>query len=175
MANENFWNDAARYGAWLGIVEIAFTALSTFSSTWIVSLLHLAAIIALLTVFTRRRVALYGSGEEGYSYGKCLKYIFFMSVFAGVLLGAYSIVAANFLFPEKYRAIVEQTISALAQTGIYADTMLEQMKGIYDKMFFSPVYVVLTNVFGMAVKGGFYGLFISAFTKRDENVFGGEE
>lgn len=175
MKNTNFWTDAARYGAFLGVAEIVFAFAGMYTTSWAVSLLHLVATVGLLTLFTRRRVALYGTGDEGYGYGACLKYIFFVSLFAGILLGAYSIVAANFLFPERYHELVDKTVSALAQTGLYGDTMLAQMKGMYDKMFFSPIYVVLTNAFAMAIRGGFFGLFIAAFTRREARMFGNDE
>lgn len=175
MKNTNFWTDAARCGALLGVAEIAFAVWGMYSSSWIVGLLHFAATVGLLVYFTRCRVALYGTGDEGYGYGACLKYIFFCSLFAGVLLGAYNIVASNFLFPERYHELVDKTVAALAQTGLYGDTMLAQVKGMYDKMFFSPVYVVLTNVLGMAVRGGFFGLFIAAFTRREAPVFGTDD
>lgn len=171
MKNTKFWNDAAIYGAYVGIAEVAFGALGTWKPSTLISLLSLVVFIALVHIFTRRRVALYGGGDEGYSYGKCLKFIVAMSMFAGVLVGAYSIVASNFLFAEHYHELVNTTIGTLAKSGLYTDDMLEQMKSFYDLFFFSPIYVVIINIISYIIKGAFFGLFISAFTRREATVF----
>ena len=170
MNKTRFYEDAARYGAWLGIAEVIFTALSAWKSSWLISLLDIVVFITLLMLFTKRRAAQYG-GKEGYSYGQCLKFILCMSVFAGILVGAYSIVASNFLYPEKYHEVIDKTIGALAQTGLYGGAMLERMKVLYEKMFFSPLWVVLTNVFSMVIKGLFFGLFIAAYVRREPQMF----
>ena len=172
MEKTKFWEDAARYGAYLGLVEVAFTALNAWKPSSLLSLADVVVFITLLVVFTKRRAALYGNGEDGYSYGKCLKYILCMSAFAGVLMGAYAIVASNFLYPEKYHEVIDKTVGALAQTGMYAGAMLERVKTIYEQMFFSPLWVVLTNVLSMLLKGLFFGLFVAAYTRREPQLFG---
>lgn len=172
MTKTRFYEDAARCGAYLGIAEVAFTALGTWKSSGLISLAEIIVFVTLLTVFTRRRVALYGT-ETGYSYGKCLKFIICMSAFAGVLVGAYSIVASNFLYPEKYHELIDKTIGMLSQSGLYAGAMLERMKELYEKMFFSPLWVVLTNVLSLTIKGLFLGLFIAACTRREPPMFDG--
>lgn len=175
MNNTKFWNDAAIYGAYLGIAEVVFSALGMWKSSALISLLSIVVFIALVHLFTRRRVALYGAGDEGYSYGKALKYIVAMSIFAGVLVGAYSIVASNFLFEARYHEMVNTTIGTLAKSGLYSDMMLEQMKDLYDKFFFSPIYVVVINVISYIIKGTFFGLFIAAFTRREPAIFSSNE
>ena len=172
MEKTRFYEDAARYGAWLGIAEAAFTALGSWKPSALLSLLDIAVFITLLTLFTKRRAAQYGSAETGYSYGKCLKFILCMSAFAGILVGAYSIVASNFLYPEKYHELIDKTVGALAQTGLYGGAMLERMKELYEKMFFSPLWVVVTNVFSLAIKGLFFGLFVAAYARREPQMFG---
>lgn len=171
MDNTKFYEDAARCGAVVGVAEVAFTALEAWKPSGFVSLLEVAVFVTLLAVFTKRRAVRYG-GEEGYSYGRCLKFILCMSLFAGILAGAYAIVASNFLYPDKYHEIIDKTIGALAQTGLYADAMLEQVKGLYEKMFFSPIWVVLTNMLSMAIKGLFFGLFVAAYARREPQMFG---
>lgn len=174
MEKTRFYEDAARYGGWLGIVEILFTVLGVWKSSGLVSLVHVAVFVTLLAVFTKRRTAMY-AGEDGYSYGKCLKFIVCMSAFAGVLAGAYAIVASNFLYPEKFHEAIDNMVVMLSQTGLYADTMLEQVKGFYEKMFFSPLWVVVVNVLSMVLEGTFFGLFVSAYARREPQMFGPEQ
>ena len=171
MKKSSFYQDAARYGAWLGIAEAAFSALGTWKQSSLISLAEIVVFITLLVIFTKRHAAL-NAGEDGYSYGKCLKFIICMSAFAGVLLGAYSIVASHFLYPEKYHELIDKTVGMLAQSGLYAGAMLERMKELYEKMFFSPLWVVLTNVLSMVIKGLFFGLFAAAYTRREPQMFG---
>ena len=172
MKENKFFEDAARYGAYLGLVEVAFTALRTWKPSSLLSLAEVVVFITLLVVFTKRRAALYGNGEEGYSYGRCLKFIVCMSAFAGVLTGAFAIIASNFLYPEKYHELIDSVVGALAQTGMYAGAMLERVKTIYEQMFFSPLWVVVTNVLSMVLRGLFFGLFVAAYTRREPQMFG---
>lgn len=171
----SFWGDAALYGAFLGLAEIVFTTLELSVPFPGLGLLHFAVFVALLVLFTRRRVRLYGSEEAGYSYGECLKYILCMSLFAGVLVGAYTAVAANFFFPEKYQAVVDQALSVLSQSGMYTGEMLRQMQSMMRRMIFSPVWVLFSNVFSYAFKGVFCGLIVAAFTKRTPQLFGPDQ
>lgn len=168
----SFWGDAALYGVFLGLAEIGFAALELAVPFKGLGLLHFIVFIALLVFFTRRRVRLYASEESGYGYGECLLYILCMSLFAGVLVGAYTAVAANFFFPEKYQSVVDQSLSALSQTGVYTADMLRQMQSMMRRMFFSPLWVLVSNIFAYAFKGAFFGLFVAAFTKRNPSVFG---
>ena len=167
----SFWGDAALYGAFLGLAEILFTTLELAVPFTGLGLLHFAVFVALLVFFTKRRVRLCASEETGYGYGECLKYILAMSLFAGVLVGAYSAVAANFLFPEKYQAVIDQSLSVLSQTGVYTSDMLRQMQSMLRRMIFSPVWALFSNLFSYAFKGVFCGLIVAAFTKRDPQLF----
>ena len=170
--NTKFWESAARYGAMLGAVEAAFTAMDATLSpqsptvSLMVSVADTALFVTLLTLFANRRAAMVGR-DKGFTYGNCLKFILAMSLFAGVLTGAYSIVASNFLYPQKYCEIIDRVVASLSMTGLYSDRMLDYMRQIYEKVFFSPLWVVLTNVAAMAVKGLFFGLFVAAFARRE--------
>jgi len=170
----SFLGDAALYGAFLGLAEIGFVTLNLVCPFKGLGLLHFVVFVALLVVFTRRRVRLYASEELGYSYGECLLYILCMSLFAGVFVGAYTALAANFFFPEKYQALVDQSLSVLSQTGVYSTDMLRHMQSMMRRMIFSPLWVLFSNVFGYALKGTFFGLFVAAFTKRNPSMFGPE-
>ena len=93
MEKTNFWNDAAKWGAVMALVQIVFTTAGLFWRSSLLSLVSVAVFVVLLFFFTKRRVLLYGRGENGYGYGQCMKYIFWMMCFSGVLIGAWEIVA----------------------------------------------------------------------------------
>ena len=175
MKKQTFWNEVSRDGATLGAVEVVFLLVSTLLARhqgggMVLSLLHLAVFITLLTLFTKRQAA--SCGAEGFSYGKGLKYIFFVSLFAGILCGAYEIVARNWFFPELYRETVKSALTGMAQSNLFSGSQLAAMKDSMETMFFSPFWVVFTDVLGMVIRGLFFGLFVAAFTRREPDIFG---
>ncbi len=175
MKQKTFWSDASRYGAIYGGVEILFLVLSSLlrnagGFSMAINLFHISIYITLLYLFTLRRARLYGS-EEGYTYGNGLKYILALSLFAGILSGAYEIVARNWFFPEVYAELSKTIVASLAQTKLYTSSQLAEMKDLYEKMLFSPLWVVASQMLGMCFRGLFFGLFIAGFTKRDPELF----
>ena len=98
-----FWNEASRGGAILGLTAMAFGLLAMVLPQSVGFVLNLASFVVtlyLLFYFTKRRADQFP--KEGYSYAQCLGFIVAMGIFAGIIAGAYQIVASNFLFPEKY-------------------------------------------------------------------------
>lgn len=171
MEKTNFWNDAAKYGALLALAMIMFSFVGMYVKSSLLTIVSFAVFFVLLYCFTRRRTLRYGNGASGYSYGQCMKYIAWMMTFAGILIGAYEIVARNVLFTEIYTEQLDQTINALIQTGFYNSAQQEMMVSMTRSMFFSPIWIVVTTVLGWLIYGVVAGLIVSAFTKRDPDVF----
>lgn len=165
MEKTNFWNDAAKWGAVMALVQIVFTTAGLFWRSSLLSLVSVVVFVVLLFFFTKRRVLLYGRGENGYGYGQCMKYIFWMMCFSGVLIGAWEIVARNVLFASRYETLLGESLKAMA--SLYSEAQLEMAVSMARTMFFSPIWVVVLSVLGAVVQGCFFGLFVSAFTKRD--------
>lgn len=94
MTKTNFWNDAAKYGAFMAIAQILFSTAGLFWRSPLLSFLSVVVIVLMIYFFTRRRVTLYGA-DEGYSYGQCMKFIFWMACFSGILWGTWEIVGRN--------------------------------------------------------------------------------
>jgi len=122
MEKTNFWDDAARWGALMAVVQILFSTVGLFWKSQVLSLLSLAVFITLLFVLTKRRALLYGS-ENGYSYGQCMKYIFWMMCFSGVLVGAWEIAARRLLFPAYYEAALEESLKMVS--SLYGPAQME--------------------------------------------------
>lgn len=173
MEKKNLWNDAAKYGAIMGLVAIAFNVAAIYVKSGYLTFLSLAVFITLIFLFTRRRVAEYGSGPNGYSYGQCLKFIFFMMLFAGILEGAYQIVATHWLFADKYKEALDTSFALIGNMGIYTDDQLEMATDLARRMMYSPIWLICSGVIGSVIKGVFFGLIVSAFTRRDPDVFAG--
>ena len=94
-----------------------------------------------------------------------------LSLFAGIISGAYQIVASNFLFPEKFEESLNATIELLQQSGVYNNEMMDQMSKLMRSYIFSPIPALISNIFGNMLTFGFYGLFISIGTKCEPNIF----
>ncbi len=165
MEKTNFWNDAARYGVIMALVAIVFDTLGFYTQHALLSLASLVLFLLLLTTFTKLRAARYGA--RGYSYGKCLGFMVGMMLCAGFIEGAYMSAAANWLFASKYDVMLGQQIAALENTGIYTADQLDLMA----RWMRSPLVLIFASMLGSAIKGGFFGLFIAAFARRDAAVF----
>ena len=175
MANNNFWNEASRGGAIVGLANVAFSALGMFipSISFVASLVNFVVTIYLLFHFTRRRSLLFI--KEGYTYSESLGFIVAMGMFAGIISGAYQIVASNFLFTDMFEQTMNTTIATLQQSGVYNNDMVDQMTGMMRSYIFSPIPCLISNVISNVLLFGFYGLFISIGTKREPDIFDEQE
>ncbi len=171
MANNSFWNEASRCGAIVGLVGVLFSLVGMMlpSITFVANLANFVVTIYLLFYYTRRRAQRFTS--EGYTYTQCLGFIVAMGIFAGILAGAYQIVASNFLFTELFEQTYNTTIATLQQSGVYTGEMMDQMSGMMRSYTFSPIPALMSNIFGNVLLFGFYGLFISIGTKNEPNIF----
>lgn len=171
MAKNNFWSDASRGGAILGLAGVVFSLLgmAVSSIAFIASLANFVITIYLLFYFTHRRATLYT--EEGFTYTQSLGFIVAMAIFAGIIAGAYQIVASNFLFSDIFEETVATSIATLKQTGVYNNDMMDQMTSMMRSYIFSPIPALISNVVGNVLLFGFYGLFISIGTKREPDIF----
>lgn len=170
MEKSTFWNEASRGGAVIGLVNIAIAALSMFlpKMSTMLSLVNIALTIYLLYAYTHRRAVAAGAG--GYTYGQSLGFMLAMGIFAGIITGAYQIVAANWLFTEQFEATYEQSLALLAQMG-GSGVDIDQMESLYRTMLFSPLPVLASGVFGSVLTHGFFGLFVAISTKREPDLF----
>lgn len=165
MEKTNFWNDAAFYGVIMALVAIVFDTVNFYTQHALVSLVSLLIYLTLLTLFTKQRVARYG--VNGYSYGQCLRFIVAVVLCAGFIDGAYMSAAANWLFASRYDTLMSQQIATLEGTGFYNDEQLVMLQ----RMLYSPLALILSAVIGSVIKGGFFGLFISAYARREQPLF----
>ena len=56
MEKTNFWNDAAKWGAVMALVQIVFTTAGLFWRSSLLSLVSVAVFVVLLFFFTKRSV-----------------------------------------------------------------------------------------------------------------------
>ncbi len=171
MARNGFWNEASRCGAIVGLVSVAFELLKMFipSAGFVFGLAGFVVTIYLLWHFTSRRAKSFG--EVGFTYGQSLGFIVAMGIFAGIVAGAWQILASNFLFVDKYEEVYNTLITTYSQMGVIDNATMASLTKVYRAMFFSPIWILVTNIASTALGYGFYGLFISIGTKREPDMF----
>ena len=171
MSKNTFWNEASRCGAIVGLVGVVFAIVGMMvpSIAFVTNIANFVVTIYLLFYFTRRRAQRFAN--EGYTYMQCMGFIVAIGIFAGIISGAYQIVASNFIFPETYEETVNATIEILQQSGVYNNEMMDQMSKLMRSYIFSPIPALISNIFSNMLVLGFYGLFISIGTKCEPNIF----
>ena len=90
-------------------------------------------------------------------------------------MGAYQIVASNFLFTEKFEETLNQAIAAYSQMGVLDNATIDKMSSMMRNYIFSPIYVLISNVLSYIFYFAFLGLFISIGTKREPDMFEQED
>ncbi len=170
----SLWSEAFKYGTVVGLVSILFEVLGMAfmnedgRSPWIIGFLSLVTFIALVYLFTKRFVAA-TAGRKGCSYGRCVGFVAAMMVFAGILVGLYSYVAANFIDHDFYAGLVEKQLVLVE--NMYSADQFEMMEKLTYAMAFNPIVLVLGSVFGMCLKGVVVGLITSALVYRKPDPF----
>jgi hypothetical protein len=175
MKKSSFWSDASRGGAIIGLICAALALLGMLipSVAFVFSLANFVAIIYLLFHFTRSRSALYT--KEGFTYSQSLGFIIAMAIFTGIVMGAYQIIASNFLFTEKFEETLSQVIATYSQMGVMDNATMDKMSGMMRNYMFSPIYVLLSNILSYIFYFAFIGFFISIGTKREPDLFDQED
>ena len=171
MVKNTFWNEASRCGAVVGLVSVLFALVGMLvpAIAFVANIASFVVIIYLLFYYTRRRAQRFAN--EGYTYTQCLGFIVAIGIFAGIISGAYQIVASNFLFPETFEQSLSTTLSTLQQSGVYNNEMMDQMSSMMRTYIFSPIPALISSVVGSVLSFGFYGLFISIGTKFEPDIF----
>ena len=171
MNKNTFWPDASKAGAIIGLVSIATTVMGIVvpSIAFVMSLVNFVATIYLLFYFTRRRSLLYI--KEGFTYSQSMGFIAATAIFAGIILGAYQIIASNFLFTEHFEKTISELITTYASLGAMDSKTLESLKETLHSYMFSPLPVLFSQIFSCLLSFCFYGLFISIGTKREADIF----
>ena len=90
-------------------------------------------------------------------------------------MGAYQIIASNFLFTEKFEETLSQVIATYSQMGVMDNATMDKMSGMMRNYMFSPIYVLLSNILSYIFYFAFIGFFISIGTKREPDLFDQED
>jgi hypothetical protein len=96
-----------------------------------------------------------------------------MGLFAGIVTGAYEIVAANYLFTEEYHYALSIEVQMMRDLygGMLTADSLNMVEDMLRAAMFSPIWVLLSQIFAQASNKAFFGLFVAMAAKRAPQVF----
>lgn len=186
MEKQNFWNDAAKYGAIIGgvlAVSLILETMMTLSGNmklyalmmieWIgVVVLH----YYLLHRFTQNRSKLY-SAEEGFSFGQGYVCILTMSAFAGIIVGGVQYIYLHLImgYSNYTSRLVEALTDMMAMGGGVPASMesvmaqsLEQIQGAPEPSVLATVW---SGIWVSLLFGAVFGLVIAGVLSRTPRPF----
>ena len=159
----------------LGVVVIMLAGymLDLTTSRWFEYLGYLALIFGIVYGTKQVRDSV-NSGSI--SYGNAFGSGIMVSVFAGVILGAFMFVLYKFIDPSLFDKKLSLLEEAWLNSGMSED-QVEMMLEMAKKSM-TPLIIMVSSIFGYAFFGGIFSLVTSAFLKRDQainNPFAEEE
>lgn len=190
MGKTNFWNDAAKYGAAVGlllavstVVENSIVLSGRLGLYVLLTVEWIAAVVLhyyLLHRYTRQRT-MQRAEAEGFSFGEAYGFIVAMSAFGGIISGAVQYIYVYGII--GYGRYVERTADALyavmARNGNVSPSMENLLSQTVAQMHQSPEPSVFSAVGGgmltSVLFGLVFGLFIASTVARPAKPFGGPE
>jgi hypothetical protein len=174
MSKRDFWRSASNWGLITGVALFVVSLISwglkleANKMGWPVELMHFAVIcpVILYTGFRNARL----SGPEGYSYGRAVGWIFAMLMFAGIVYGTGRFLMVNFIARDYYDAINAEAMQVMVQ-AYQGSPMGDQVERMYTVLMTNPISLILIGVAEMVIKGGFLGLILGAFIKKNPDPF----
>jgi hypothetical protein len=177
MTKKQFWQSASNWGLICGAALFLISILSWVltrdtgtPSSW-AELVRFVVILAIILISGRQNARL--AGPEGYPYGRAMGWILAMMMFAGVVAGVGEFLMANFIARDYYDGLVAAQMEIVLK--VYEGTpMLDQaisMTDTFARMMFNPLVLIFGSVLTWVGKGGFLGLIVAAFIKKDRDPF----
>jgi hypothetical protein len=170
-----FWREALKGGTIIGLVSIAFAllkyALTPVEAQFWIKLIvwvDFLVFIALIYAFTRK-ISRSADRAQGFSYNRCVGFVVAMMLFHGFLFGVYLAIFNNFIDPESVKTAIDA-----AAVGMQDILQGEQFDAYYSTMkwaMFNPLMLVFSHILSAVIGGLIVGLFVSAITKRNPDIF----
>ena len=186
MEKNNFWNEAAKCGAVIGLILAVSSVLENcvfltegmgYVYLMVLEFFAVAAVhYYLLHRYTRRRSQLY-TADEGFTFGQGYGFLLAVSGFAGIIVGVVQAVYLHLIV--GYANYIDHYASWM--TGLFArmGTASSSMEGILsqaiNELQNSPAPSILKTlwggVWGCLLFGGIFGLIIAGVIARAPKPF----
>lgn len=186
MEKNNFWNEAAKCGAVLGLIlavssvlenSVFFTSGTGFLYLMLLEFFAVAALhYYLLHRYTRRHSQLY-TADEGFSFGQGYGFLLAVSGFAGIIVGVVQAVYLHLVV--GYANYIDHYVSWMtglfAQMGSASSSMEGMLSQVITELQNSPAPSMLKTLWGgfwgCLLFGGIFGLIIAGVISRAPKPF----
>ena len=178
----SFWNDAARCGAYVGLLLAVSSVLETGMALsgklglYAVIIFEWLAAVALhfylLFRFTRRRSALY-TAEEGFSFGQGYGYVLSASLLAGLILGVVNYIFVHLILGyEHYIGRVSDTMTRLVSMSggqnASVTMLVQQLQNTPEPSLFATIW---SGIWSSLLFGAVFGLIVAGVSSRAPQLF----
>ena len=103
------------------------------------------------------------------SYGKSLGTGVLISVFGGIIVGAFTALFFIYIAPEMTEKIIQAAQQDMVEKGMSEDQI--EMTGNMTRKFMTPMWLFFFSILGNAFMGLIFSLIISIFMKKEQNPF----
>ncbi len=185
MEQKSYWNDAARWGAILGVilaVSAVFEIVITLSGRlplYTLMTVEMVAVVALhywmLHKAVKQQAALF-SADEGYTFGQGYGYLLTISAFAGLIVGAAQYLYQNVIlgydvYKERLLEAVTSIISSQPIPAASEQIVTESLRAIETATAPSVFATIWGGVFNALLFGAIFGLIIAGVNARQPQPF----
>lgn len=189
MNKNNFWNEAAKYGAIIGaILAASFVLENRLILSGNLSLYGLLVVEWIVVVvlhyyllhrYTRQRSMLY-SADEGFTFGQGYSYVLVISAFGGIIVGVVQYLFLHLIV--GYANYVDKQIAAftdiMSMSGGASMSMQPMVTQMIDQLQNAPAPSVIATVWGGLLSGllfgAIFGLIIAGTISRAPKPFDSE-
>lgn len=178
----SFWSDAARCGAYIGLLLAASSVLETALTVsgkmglYVLLIFEWLAVVALhfylLLRFVRRRSALY-TVDEGFTFGQGYGYVLSMSLLAGLILGAVNYIFVHLVlgyerYVEKIADVVEKFAAMGGGSSAPLVALVEQLQNTPEPSLLATVW---GGIWSSLLFGAVFGLIVAGVSARAPKPF----
>ncbi len=162
---------AMNYGAYYGLSAAAVFLLFYFMGTDLQSNVPQWIGYAILVLFMVLGIKSYRDQDLGgyISYGKSLGTGILISIFGGIISGAFTVLFFTTIAPDMMDKLLEASQQRMIEQGMDEKTM--EMALEYTNKFMTPGWMFVFSIVGSAFIGLLFSLIISVFMKKDDTPF----
>jgi hypothetical protein len=172
MENQRTQNKIAMtYGAIYGLASVVVFMLFYFMGTDIQSKAPQYLGYLLLVIFIVMGVKSFRDQDLGgyISYSKSLGTGTLISLYGGIISGAFSVLFFMYIAPEMTEQILAAAQENMAKQGLTEEQM--QMGLEYTRKFTQPLWLFVFSIVGSVIIGFILSLIISVFLKKEDTPF----
>lgn len=161
------------YGLIMGAVLIILSLITYLAGVvkppfW-VSLINYAIMVGIIVWGTKkyRDEVL----EGAISYGNALGLGVLITLFAGVIVAVFTYIQITIIDPDFVSKILAIAEEELVKRGMSDDQI--EMALDMQKKFMTPLFMIISSLFGMVLMGFLFSLITSIFLKKEKSPFAG--